>query len=129
MCSDRGQREAETGLRRLSVLVVEDDETVRQLYASLLAHSGYDVEMANDGEAGWAALVKGQFDLVVTDHNMPKLTGVELVARMRNAGMTVPVIIASGAKPQGTEGLKVAAIVQKPFSATEFLKLVEEVIE
>ena len=69
------------GKRR--ILVVEDSITVRELERSLLAAEGYDVEVAVDGQDGWNALRSSQYDLLVTDVDMPRMTGIELVERVR----------------------------------------------
>jgi two-component system, chemotaxis family, sensor histidine kinase and response regulator WspE len=66
--------------RRKRVLVVDDSLTVRELERKLLVQHGYDVEMAVDGMDGWNAVRGGGFDLVVTDVDMPRMDGIELVS-------------------------------------------------
>ena len=53
------------------ILVVEDDVAIRQLNALVLVRSGYQVDAAEDGAAGWEALHAKNFNLLITDHNMP----------------------------------------------------------
>jgi two-component system sensor histidine kinase and response regulator WspE len=65
---------------RKRVLVVDDSLTVRELERKLLVQHGYDVEMAVDGMDGWNAVRGGSFDLVVTDVDMPRMDGIELVS-------------------------------------------------
>jgi len=65
------------------VLVVDDSLTVREIERKLLEHGGYQVEVAVDGMDGWNAVRAGRFDLVVTDIDMPRLDGIELVTRIR----------------------------------------------
>jgi two-component system sensor histidine kinase and response regulator WspE len=65
---------------RKRVLVVDDSLTVRELERKLLVHHGYEVEMAVDGMDGWNAVRAGRFDLVVTDVDMPRMDGIELVS-------------------------------------------------
>jgi two-component system sensor histidine kinase and response regulator WspE len=65
---------------RKRVLVVDDSLTVRELERKLLLHHGYDVEIAVDGMDGWNAVRGGGFDLVVTDVDMPRMDGIELVS-------------------------------------------------
>jgi CheY-like chemotaxis protein len=114
------------------ILVVEDDEAIRQLNAKVLARSGYQVDAVEDGLAGWHALHAKAFDLLITDHDMPGLTGVELVKRVRLAHMFLPVILATGALP--TEELaqhpwlQIAATLQKPYSPHELLETVQTAI-
>jgi two-component system sensor histidine kinase and response regulator WspE len=68
---------AESPRRR--VLVVDDSLTVRELERKLLASRGYDVTVAVDGAEGWNAARTGDFDLIITDVDMPRMDGIELV--------------------------------------------------
>jgi two-component system, chemotaxis family, sensor histidine kinase and response regulator WspE len=79
------------------VLVVDDSMTVRELERKLLGNLGYDVEVAVDGMDGWNAVRTGAFDLVVTDIDMPRMDGIELVTLINNDPnlKTVPVMIVS----------------------------------
>ena len=65
------------------VLVVDDSLTVRELERKLLAGRGYDVTIAVDGMDGWNAVRSDRFDLVITDIDMPRLDGIELVTLIR----------------------------------------------
>ncbi|MBL6751292.1 MAG: hybrid sensor histidine kinase/response regulator [Nevskia sp.] len=65
------------------VLVVDDSLTVREVQRKLLARNGYEVEVAVDGIDGWNAVRTGAFDLVVTDIDMPRMDGIELVRLIR----------------------------------------------
>jgi two-component system sensor histidine kinase and response regulator WspE len=85
------------GERRKRVLVVDDSLTVRELQRKLLEQNGYAVEVAVDGMDGWNALRGGRFDLVVSDIDMPRMDGIELVRRIRQdpALSALPVMILS----------------------------------
>src|SRR5688572_5853988 len=85
-------------LRR--ILVVDDDPDIRQQSTEVLIHHGYHVDAAEDGAVAWDTLQVNGYDLVVTDHKMPKVTGVELVGMLRAARMALPVILISGAMPK-----------------------------
>ncbi|MCK0196418.1 hybrid sensor histidine kinase/response regulator [Ancylobacter sp. 6x-1] len=82
---------------RKRVLVVDDSLTVRELERKLLAHHGYEVEVAVDGMDGWNAVRSEPFDLVVTDVDMPRMDGIELLTLIkRDARLGVlPVMIVS----------------------------------
>jgi two-component system sensor histidine kinase and response regulator WspE len=82
---------------RKRVLIVDDSLTVRELERKLLGNRGYDVEVAVDGMDGWNALRAGHFDLVVTDVDMPRMDGIELVSLInKDANLkSVPVVIVS----------------------------------
>lgn len=111
------------------ILVVEDDATIRVLNARLLIRCGYAVDAAEDGLAGWDALQANNFDLLITDHDMPRLTGLELVKKVRLARMPLPIILASADLP--TEELsqypwlRLSATLQKPYSPYQLLDTVQ----
>jgi two-component system sensor histidine kinase and response regulator WspE len=90
-----GAARAETVTKR--VLVVDDSLTVRELERKLLASRGYDVTIAVDGMDGWNAVRGERFDLVITDIDMPRLDGIELVALIRRDAQlaNLPVMIVS----------------------------------
>ncbi|MDR8031388.1 response regulator [Burkholderia cenocepacia] len=83
--------------RRRRVLVVDDSLTVRELERKLLEKRGYDVTVAVDGMEGWNAVRSDAFDLVVTDVDMPRMDGIELVTLIKGDPMLkrVPVMIVS----------------------------------
>lgn len=83
--------------RRKRVLVVDDSLTVRELERKLLDHHGYEVEVAVDGIDGWNAVRSDPFDLVVTDIDMPRMDGIELVTLIKkDSGLrNLPVMIVS----------------------------------
>lgn len=83
--------------QRKRVLVVDDSLTVRELERKLLDARGYAVDVAIDGMDGWNAVRTGQYDLVVTDIDMPRLDGIELVKLIRKDGRlkALPVMIVS----------------------------------
>ncbi|MXN73697.1 response regulator [Burkholderia sp. 4701] len=83
--------------RRRRVLVVDDSLTVRELERKLLEKRGYDVTIAVDGMDGWNAVRSDAFDLVVTDVDMPRMDGIELVTLIKNDPQLkrVPVMIVS----------------------------------
>jgi len=88
---------AEHERARKRVLIVDDSLTVRELERKLLGNHGYDVEVAVDGMDGWNALRAGDFDLVVTDIDMPRMDGIELVSMItRDPDLkSVPVVVVS----------------------------------
>lgn len=90
--STTGQEKA-----RKRVLIVDDSLTVRELERKLLGNHGYDVEVAVDGMDGWNALRAGRFDLVVTDIDMPRMDGIELVSLInKDVNLkSVPVVVVS----------------------------------
>jgi len=114
------------------ILVVDDEISIRQLNTAMLLHSGYEVDSAEDGIAAWDALGAGDYDLIITDNNMPNMTGVELLKKLRAARMELPVIMATGTLP--TEEftrypwLKPNATLLKPYTVAEMLRTVKQVL-
>ncbi|WP_372821413.1 hybrid sensor histidine kinase/response regulator [Pseudomonas parafulva] len=93
---DRGAR-AGRGVARKRILVVDDSLTVRELQRKLLGTRGYDVAVAVDGMDGWNALRSEDFDLLITDIDMPRMDGIELVTLVRrdNRLQSLPVMVVS----------------------------------
>jgi two-component system, chemotaxis family, chemotaxis protein CheY len=114
------------------ILVVDDNISIRQLSTVVLSDFGYRVDAAADGAAAWEALQIKTFDLLITDNNMPRLTGVELVRKLRSARMELPVILATGRLPTEelaqNPSLQLAALLPKPFSVEELLGTVTKVL-
>ncbi|MFR0672510.1 hybrid sensor histidine kinase/response regulator [Enterobacterales bacterium AW_CKDN230030176-1A_HGKHYDSX7] len=88
---------AVAGLPRKRILVVDDSLTVRELQRKLLTHRGYDVAVAVDGMDGWNALRGEAFDLLITDIDMPRMDGIELVTLVRRDQrlQSLPVMVVS----------------------------------
>lgn len=86
-----------SGPQRKRVLVVDDSLTVRELERKLLLGRGYDVAVAVDGMDGWNALRSEHFDLVITDIDMPRMDGIELVTLIRRDSrlQSLPVMVVS----------------------------------
>ncbi len=107
------------------ILVVDDDATIRSFFTEVLRHAAFHVACAEDGEAGWSALRAESFDLMITDHNMPRLTGLELLRRARAAARDLPVILISAGvpwhEPDLAALLRPGLALSKPFSIVELL--------
>jgi DNA-binding NtrC family response regulator len=114
------------------ILVVDDDEVLRQVSADMLSRFGYETETAEDGATAWEALQADGYDLLITDNNMPNVSGVELVQKMRSAHMTLPVVLASGTIPteamNWNSSLQLAAMLVKPFTLDDLLAIVKKVL-
>ena len=114
------------------ILVVEDDISLRRLNTQMLSRSGYEVHGAADGAIAWHALSTDKYDLLITAHDIPKLTGVELVRKLRAARMALPVVMATGTLPMeeftGCPWLQPAAMLPKPYTAVEMLRTVKKAL-
>lgn len=91
----RSQQTTEAPRKR--VLVVDDSLTVRELQRKLLLNRGYEVAVAVDGMDGWNALRSEGFDLLITDIDMPRMDGIELVTLLRRDSrlQSLPVMVVS----------------------------------
>ena len=120
------QNPALPGERR--ILLVDDDKDALQYSMDVLTAAGYLVEGFEDGAAGWKALQSNNYDLVLTDNKMPKMTGIEMIEKLRSAHMEIPVILATGALPvhefARNPWLRPDAMLQRPFSGDQLLEAV-----
>ena len=93
---DRRNRQLDNQVRK-RVLVVDDSLTVRELERKLLLSRGYEVAVAVDGMDGWNALRAEDFDLLITDIDMPRMDGIELVTLLRRDSrlQSLPVMVVS----------------------------------
>jgi CheY-like chemotaxis protein len=81
---------------RLRILLVEDEDLVRETYAEALAASGHEVASFSGGGEALAALSSRKFDVVVTDLAMPRMSGLEVSKRVKALDPGLPVILLSG---------------------------------
>lgn len=117
------------------ILVVDDSITTRTLEKSILEHAGYDVTVAVDGKRAWDLLQAHRFDLVVSDVEMPIMTGLQLTERIKKSDRLkgIPVIIVTSlAKDEDRQrGIEVGAdayIVKGLFETKVLLDVVEQLI-
>lgn len=114
------------------ILMVEDDQSIRRLNTEVLLRLGYDVDGAEDGAAAWEALGADDYDLMITDNTMPRLSGVELLKKLHAAHMELPVIMATGTLPQAEftrhPWLQPAATLLKPYTVEELCRTVKKVL-
>lgn len=116
-----------------SVLVVDDEEGIREVLQALLEKDGYSVEVAHDGLSAKAFLVQKKFNIVITDMRMPRLGGVELLGFIRNESPeTLVVMMTAYATAQdAVEAMKAGAFdyITKPFKNEHILSVVRRASE
>ncbi|HVP12823.1 MAG TPA: response regulator transcription factor [Phycisphaerae bacterium] len=114
------------------IVVVEDEEPIREGIAAALRAAGYEPIEAGDGEAGLAAGRRPGVDLVLLDLLLPKMDGMDVLRNLRQTHPTLPIIVltARGAEDERVAGLKAGAddYVVKPFSARELIARVGAVL-
>lgn len=117
---------------RRRIMVVDDDPDIRHLMSEVLAGSGYAVDVAENGTRAWKALHLKQYDLLLTDHDMPGMTGLQLVNKLRLAGFKFPVIVASGSPPVDLtvrdSVLASVVMLPKPFTLGELIRIIKELL-
>jgi two-component system, OmpR family, response regulator RegX3 len=113
------------------VLVIEDELAVRDALDYALRGEGFEVDLAGDGEAGLHAAQAGDYDVLVLDLMLPKMSGTEVCRRLR-AESPVPIIMltAKGAELDRVLGLEIGAddYVTKPFSMAELIGRIRAIL-
>jgi len=120
------------GVKRGRILIVDDEESLRRVIGRMLTADGYDVAMAADGEAAAQALVDGSFDVVLSDIDMPRMTGVQLLETVRQRDQDVPVVLMTG-NPDLRTALQAVAhgalqYLIKPINSQELKALMERAV-
>ena len=114
------------------ILMVDDDLCRAELNAEVLGRHGYETDVAICGEAGWEKLETNRYNLLITEHTLPGLTGVGLVRRIHSASMPLPVIFAIGTMPSWPSAdypwLLKAAKLFKPYSLEALVGLVKSIL-
>lgn len=117
------------------ILVVDDSITTRSLERSILEHAGYKVTVEVDGKRAWDLLQEQTFDLVVTDVEMPVMTGLELADRIKQTdwlrGMPVIMVTSLAKEEDRQRGIEVGAdayIVKGQFETKVLLDVVEQLV-
>jgi signal transduction histidine kinase/CheY-like chemotaxis protein len=113
------------------VLLVEDDESIREFYKQSLEEYKFHVLEAGDGAEAFALFQKHHVDLVLSDIRMPNVDGLELLARIRTSGSKVPVILCSGYYVGLENDLtrsdhKPNRIIDKPFKVKDMVEAIED---
>jgi signal transduction histidine kinase/ActR/RegA family two-component response regulator len=119
--------------KRATILVIDDDESVRDLLCDILVEGGHEVESANSGFEGLELFKKKDFDLVFTDLGMPRMSGWQVSEEIKKISSTTPIALITGWKVQLEESEKRAKgidfIINKPFQMDQVLSVVQEGIE
>ena len=115
---------------RETILLVEDEPAVRQLFAQALSRAGYRVFEARNGQEAIKVFDQHgeSIDLLLTDMRMPYMGGAELAQLLRSKRRTLKLIAVSG-YPGGTESELTSDFLAKPFSRDDLLAKVREVLD
>ena len=117
------------------ILVIDDEDLVRDTISRILRTGGHEVAEASDGRKGLALFSKNPADLVITDILMPEMEGIQTIGEFRKIAPRVKIIAISGGGRVGNKDyltlareLGADAILSKPFRARELLAAVDSVI-
>ena len=125
-----GERAAQNSRQR--VLVADDDPQMQLAVKTCLSRKDFDVTVVNNGLSALELLERENFDLVISDQQMPQMSGSELLASLQKKGSEVPVIMitAYGTITQAVEAMQngAADFITKPFTAQDLERIVERVL-
>src|SRR5213595_1367042 len=115
------------------ILVVDDQEMMRDSLAATLAREGHEIVAAGDGVAAVSRLSAAKFDLLISDLKMPKMTGIELLGEAKKLRPEMPVVLmtAFATVQTAVEAMKLGAYdyIQKPFDGDEIKILIDRTLE
>lgn len=117
------------------ILVIDDEPHITHVVSLKLRNAGYEVTTAGDGEEGYEAALQCNPDLIITDLQMPYLTGIELARKLKETKATAatPVIMLTargfGLTPDDMAGTNIIDMLSKPFSPREVLEHVAKTLE
>jgi PAS domain S-box-containing protein len=118
--------------RQLHVLIIDDEEVARDVVSLFLRNDHHEVTLASSASEGLRAVKENNFDLVITDHAMPDMTGEAFTAAARSAGITIPILMLTGfgelMKAAGKVPPGVNKVVNKPVTIDGLRAAVAEVI-
>jgi len=121
-----------SGKNKNSILVVDDERSMREFLEILLAREGYDVTLASSGENAFEILEKKKFDLVVTDIKMKDIDGLEVLKKTKElCPESIVVIISAFATAEtAVQAMKEGAYdyIPKPFKVREFKRILKEAL-
>ncbi|HIW33938.1 MAG TPA: response regulator transcription factor [Candidatus Paenibacillus intestinavium] len=114
------------------ILVVEDEAGIARILQLELEHEGYEVGLASDGKMGYEMINSGEYQLVLLDVMLPKMSGIEVLRQVRQSGNLIPIILltARDTVPDKVSGFEHGAndYITKPFAVEELLARVRNIL-
>ena len=115
-----------------NILIIDDNEYILSTFKQLLLDEGYRVSTANNGAIGIILFTRRNFDLVITDLNMPGINGLDVIERINNI-IKVPIILMSSdylpVEPDNAKPMGVNAVIAKTIDDYDFCELVKYCLE
>ena len=119
---------------KTKILVVDDEAHILHVVSMKLRNAGYEVITAEDGEEGLESALQHKPDLIITDYQMPFMTGLELCTKLKEheATRSTPALMLTargfGLAPEYLDKTNIAGVLSKPFSPREILGRVQELV-
>ena len=112
--------------------MVEDDADIRRLNSEDLRNAGYLVDALEDGDTAWEVLQRDSYNLLITDQHWPKLLGVELLKKIHDAHMVLPVIMITDILPKlefaEHPWIQPGTMLIEPYSSAQLLGMVKKAL-
>lgn len=118
----------EDKLLRKRILLVDDERFVRESIGRLLSKDEHTVVEANNGAEALSLFTSGQFDLVITDHEIPFMKGSELATRIKQLAPCQPILMITGHEVTPSPDNPVDAVLNKPFNLSQLRKAIAELL-
>ena len=122
-----------TGLRTPHILIVDDENLIRWSLKNMLQKIGFDITVADSGDAAMEKLCELRFDLVITDMKLPRADGFQVAAAVRKYSPDAPIIMISAfgdsRSREKAREFKIDYFMDKPFDFTEFIGFVKTILE
>ncbi|PHR54080.1 MAG: response regulator [Arcobacter sp.] len=116
------------------ILIVDDASLIRNIAKKAVLEAGHEVVLANDGKEGFEAVLKGGIDFVFSDINMPIMTGMEMIAKIRQEDKYryLPIVMLTTENKselqKQAQGMGVKAWLVKPFNKDKFLLVLNKLL-
>ena len=123
------------GGSRASILFADDEQAIRNLVKTYLGKYGYRLTTCKNGEEAWKIFSSNpqQWDLVVTDQNMPKMTGMDLIDKIRGVRTDIPIILATGYSENISAhdfvSLNISAMLRKPTPMNKLVEYIQKTLK
>jgi len=118
---------------KLNVLVVDDNDCIREVLTALLSHKGHRCESAANGREAMEKVAQGHFDVVITDVNMPEMDGITLTRELALRFSDLPVMIMTGQLDEHCRKSALLAgareVLRKPFEISEFMLRLHKMVD
>lgn len=110
------------------VLLVDDERLVREMVGLMLGQIGYRVVEANNGAEALSLFIRGEFDLVMTDYEMPFLKGNDLATRIRRIAPCLPILMMTGFRHKAGPDNPVDAVIHKPLNLAGLRMVMDQLL-